>query len=433
MAAPARANRTGARPGGHGSPAARRKSSALPLLRNTVATAADESVTGRDSHWEPARSLRRRDIGSALVAARRPRLVYVVTLAEVGGAQSYVRDLLPAALERFDVTVAAYGDGPLRDAVGELGIPFVPLRHVRRPLSARQDPLGLLELTRLFGRLRPDIVHLNSSKAGVLGRAAAAMARVPACVFTAHGWAFKATSGTSARCYLWADRAVRPLTTIVICVSETERRAGIAARVCTSAKSIVIANAVDVGATVVRPRDRVDPIEIVSVGRLAPPKDFLTLLHALEILPRGQAHLTVLGDGPHRPMLESEIAQRGQSEAIQLAGEVREVRPTLERSDVFVLSSASEGMPMSVLEAMAAGLPVVASDVGGVHEVVEEGTTGFLVPSGDAPQMAERLARLAGDRALRERLGEAGRRRVEQCFALPAWRAKHLALYESLL
>jgi glycosyltransferase involved in cell wall biosynthesis len=367
------------------------------------------------------------------VAARRPRLLYVVTLAEVGGAQSYVRDLLPAARERFDVTVAAYGDGPLRDAASDLGIPFVLLRHVRRPLSVVQDTLGLVELTQLFVRLRPDIVHLNSSKAGVLGRVAATAARVPVRIFTAHGWAFKAANGLGARCYLWADRAVRPLTTMVVCVSETERRAGVAARVCSTAKTIVIRNAVDPGPAVVRPEARPGPVEIVSIGRLAPPKDFLTLLEAVDLLPPGEVRLTILGAGPLRPLLEAEIGRRNLTGTVDLAGEVRDVRPTLAHGDVFVLASTSEGMPISVLEAMAAGLPVIASDVGGVHEVVDEGTTGFLVPAGAVGPLAERLGQLCGDRALRSRLGGAGRLRVERDFALPAWRAEHLRLYESLL
>ena len=357
----------------------------------------------------------------------------MVTLAEVGGAQAYVRDLLPAAQERFDVTVAAYGDGPLRDAATELGVRFVPLKHVRRPLSAYQDTLGFVELTGLFRRLRPDIVHLNSSKAGVLGRIAAAAAGVPVCIFTAHGWAFKAAGGIGASCYLWADRVMRPLATMVICVSETERSAGVAARVCTPAKTIVIANAVDVGDPVGRSQNTARLLEIVSVGRLAPPKDFLTLLEAFEMLPLGKARLTLVGGGPLRQRLESEISRRGLTEVVDLAGEVQDVRSMLERSDIFVLSSHSEGMPISVLEAMATGLPVVASDVGGVHEVVQESATGFLVPPGDVEGMAERLVQLIGDAALRQRLGDAGRQRVEQHFALAQWRARHLALYASLL
>ncbi len=364
----------------------------------------------------------------------RPLLLYVVTLAEVGGAQSYVRDLIASPQKEYDIAVAAHGEGPLRSAAMELGIPFVPLRHVRRNLSLVHDPLGLVELVRLFRRLRPEIVHLNSSKAGVLGRLAASLARVPVRIFTAHGWAFKATTGVGATLYLWADRAVRPLTTMVICVSENELRAGIAARVCLPARSTVIKNAVEVG----RPgrSDRghgVRPAEIVSVGRLAEPKDFSTLVAAFALLPAGCARLRLLGDGPQRGRIEAQIDDLGLTDSVELAGEVADVGPYLEQADVFVLSSSSEGMPISVLEAMAAGLPVVASAVGGLAEVVVEGETGYLVPPGDAGALAARLAELAGDPGSAARLGNAGYRRAEECFSLPRWRERHLELYRSLL
>ena len=362
---------------------------------------------------------------------KRPRLVYVVTLAETGGAQSYVRDLLPAAREEFDVTLAAHGDGPLRSAAEELGVPFVPLHHVRRALSPVHDPLGLLELTRLFRRLRPDIVHLNSSKAGVLGRVAAASARVPARVFTAHGWAFKATSGFAARLYLWADRAVKPLTTMVICVSETELRAGLAARVCTAARTRVIANAVEVGPAPERTSKPGGPMQIVSVGRLAEPKDFPTLVEAVGSLPAGTVHLRVLGDGPLRSQLEAQIASL--HAPVELVGEVPDVRPYLADSDLFVLSSRSEGMPLAVLEAMAAGLPVVASDVGGLREIVSESDTGLLVPPGEPGELAAAIGSLAGDEPRRLAYGAAGHQRAEERFSLPRWREAHLELYRSLL
>lgn len=363
---------------------------------------------------------------------RRPKLLFVVTLAEVGGAQSYVCNLLPAVRERFDVTVAAYGEGPLKDTAAALRVPFVGLEQLRRPLSAR-DVLGLFELIRLFRRLRPDIVHLNSSKAGVVGRVAAFAARVPACVFTVHGWAFKASPGPSSRLYLWADRAVRRLADSIVCVSETELRAGLAARVCAAEQATVIPNAVDVAPPPPsRPGSR-RPVELVSVGRLATPKDFSTLIEALALLPHGEARLVVLGDGPLRPALEREIDAHGLREHVVLVGEVRDVTPYLRSADVFVLASRSEGMPMSVLEAMAAGLPVVASDVGGVHEVVDDGTTGFLVPPGDASTLADRIGRLVRDGGLRAAAGAAGRQRAEERFALPGWRARHVELYESLL
>ena len=125
---------------------------------------------------------------------RIPRILILITLAETGGAQAYVAALVPALAPRFDVVVAAHGGGPLVDAARGAGVRFAPLRHVRRPLQPARDLLGLFELVALIRRERPDIVHVNSSKAGVLGRMAAVLTRVPIRVFTVHGWAFKAYS-----------------------------------------------------------------------------------------------------------------------------------------------------------------------------------------------------------------------------------------------
>jgi glycosyltransferase involved in cell wall biosynthesis len=286
---------------------------------------------------------------------------------------------------------------------------------------------------RLFRRLRPDVVHLNSSKAGVLGRIAAFTARVPVRIFTAHGWAFKAAAGFDSRLYLLADRAVEPVTSMVICVSENERRAGLAAGVCTEERSIVIRNAVEVGAAPSRNRGDQPPVQVVSVGRLAPPKDFSTLVAAVAQLPEGRAHLRVFGDGPLRGELEQQTRALGVDDSVEFSGEVPDVRPRLEDADVFVLSSLSEGMPVSILEAMAAGLPVVASAVPGLEEVVVEGETGFLAPPGDAAALAARLCQLVDDPALRISFGSAGRARAEERFSLPAWREAHFSLYRSLL
>jgi len=362
----------------------------------------------------------------------KPKLLLLVTLAERGGAQSYVRDLLPGLVQRFDVTVAAYGPGPLRDAVRAAGADFVALRHVRRAISAR-DALGLIELLRLCRRLRPDVLHANSSKAGVLGRLAGALARVPVRVFTVHGWAFKATSGIAAQLYLWCDRAMRPLTTAIVCVSETELRAGLAARTCTAEQTVVIRNGVEVERAGVRRHEAVSPVEVVSVGRLAEPKDFATLVEACGLLSGASFRLSILGDGPERPAIEAAVRTAGLESVVALRGEVADVPQRLAEADIFVLSSTSEGLPISVLEAMAAGLPIVASDVGGLRELVVEDVNGYLVPDSEPAELAAALRRLIGDVELRRRLGDASRRRALEHFALQDWRAAHVALFERLI
>jgi glycosyltransferase involved in cell wall biosynthesis len=358
----------------------------------------------------------------------RPRVFLLITLAEIGGAQSYVASLLPAITPHFDIVVGAHGNGPLRDAAAAPGVRFVPLRHVRRPVNPWRDLIGLLELVRVLRRERPDIVHANSSKAGVLGRLAARLAGVPIRIFTVHGWAFAAHSGLSARLYRWADRAVRPLTSVTICVSERERAAGIAAGTCDPERTVVIPNAVDVAAA---PRATPDheKARIVAVGRLKAPKDFLTLVRALRVLPRGTFEAVIAGDGPDRHRLEREIDALGIGESVRLLGERSDVLRLLAEGDVFVLSSRSEGLPMSVLEAMAAGLPVVASRVGGVPELLGDGVEGLLVRPGEVGELAAALADLIAEPALRRRLGDAARARAEAYFDLEPFRRAHVELY----
>jgi glycosyltransferase involved in cell wall biosynthesis len=352
----------------------------------------------------------------------------LITLAEVGGAQAYVASLLPALIGRFDVTVAAHGDGPLRDAAERSGARFLPLRHVRRAVHPVRDAAGLLELVRLLRRERPDILHASSSKAGALGRLAAALTGVPIRIFTVHGWAFSAHTGAAARLYRWADRLMKPLTTVTICVAEHERETGLSAHTCSPADTVVIPNAIDVRLAPVARNGTRRP-RVVAVGRLKAPKDFLTLVRAVAELPPEACEVLVIGDGPDRGQLEAEIRDLGLDGDVRLLGERNDVPDLLAGADAFVLSSASEGMPISVLEAMASGLPVVATRVGGVPELVADGETGFLVPPGEPQALADALGRLLADRALRQRLGDAGLERVRRSFDLGEFRRAHVALY----
>jgi len=269
--------------------------------------------------------------------ATKPRVAVVVTLAEVGGAQSYVRDLLPALTTEFEVLVAAHGPGPLRGAAAEHGVRYAELRHVRRAPSPWRDVRGLLELVGLFRSFRPAIAHLNSSKAGVLGRLAAVVARVPLRVFTAHGWAFKAPHGRAAALYAWADRAMRPITSAVICVSDEERRAGLAARTCSPDRTVVIPNAVSLDVPVAAHERRPGLVRVITVGRLAPPKDVELLLRAVALVP--EIGLEVLGDGPQRGQLEAAATRLGVGGRVRFAGEVDDVPARLANADAFVLSS----------------------------------------------------------------------------------------------
>ena len=362
----------------------------------------------------------------------RPRILLLVTLAETGGAQTYVGALTSGLVDRFDVTVAAYGAGPVRDAARAAGARFIPLRHVRRSVSPR-DLIGLVELVRLMRRARPHIVHASSSKAGVLGRIAARLAGVPIRAYTVHGWAFSAYGGArSSWLYRVAERTVRPLTTVTICVSESEREAGIAAGVCNARTTVVIHTGIDPTSRPLAQPAAAGMPTIASVGRLQAPKDAISLLRALALLD-GEFRAALIGGGPDLPAAEAELRRLGLAEVVTLSGERDDVPTILASSHIFVLSSRSEALPVSILEAMAAGLPVVATRVGGVPELVVDGETGLLVPPVDPRALALALQRLVDDPELRARLGAAGRARVEQHFRLDSFLEAHLGLYRRAL
>ena len=358
---------------------------------------------------------------------QRPRVLIVVTLAETGGAQTYVASLLPALVEEFEVVVAAHGPGPLLETARSAGARVVALEHVRRPLRPWRDLRGLLELVVLLRRERPDIVHANSSKAGVLGRLAAALSGVPIRIFTVHGWAFAAHSGIATALYKRAEQVMRPLTTLTICVAESERVSGILNRACDPKRTIVIHNGVDANVPMATRIDGAEPA-VVAVGRLQRPKDPLTLARALHGI-QVRFSAVIVGEGPDRPRLAAEIRRLGLEQSVVLVGDRSDVADMLAQADVFVLSSTSEGLPLSILEAMAAALPVVASSVGGVPEAVEDGETGLLVPPRDPVRLAAALERLLVDPELRRRLGSNGRDRVREQFGLEAFRQAHVAVY----
>jgi glycosyltransferase involved in cell wall biosynthesis len=355
-------------------------------------------------------------------------VLLLITLAEVGGAQTYVASLLPALAGRFDVVVAAHGPGPLRAAAAEAGVRFVGLEHVRRSINPWRDVAGFVELVRLLRRERPDILHASSSKAGILGRLAAVAAGVPIRIFTVHGWAFAAHSGLASSAYRWADRLARPLTTVTICVSENERAAGVRAGTCSAERTVVIRNAVRLDGPPRARDDRARPL-LVAVGRLKAPKDFVTLVRALALLRPGSFDALIVGEGPDRPALEDEVRRLGLEDRVRFVGERHDVPDLLAAADAFVLSSFSEGLPVSVLEAMAAELPVVASRVGGMPELVLDGVTGLLVEPGDPDELAAALDRIVADRDLRRSLGIAGRSFAESHFDPDSFSRAHVDLY----
>ena len=177
--------------------------------------------------------------------------------------------------------------------------------------------------------------------------------------------------------------------------------------------------------------DREDSPRIVMVARFVPQKDQLSLIRALKET-RHPARLAFVGDGPLLETVKTECAALGLCDRVEFTGSRHDVAQVLARSQIFALATKWEGFPISILEAMRAGLPAVVSDVGGVSEAVVDGQTGFLTKSGDVSATAERLDRLLASPELRLRMGNAARDRYEKYFTLDRMLRKTLAVYRTV-
>lgn len=318
------------------------------------------------------------------------------------------------------------GEASLAELSREEGATMRFLPDLRQPVQPLHDARALLKLIRIARAFKPHIVHTHTAKAGFIGRQAALAVRPrPAIVHTYHGHVLEGYFGAAkARLYLELERALARVSDRLLGVSQATVddlvRLGVAApekfRVLPLGLDLEPLAEVD---EALREGSRgelgvaADEILLIFVGRVVPIKRLDVLLRALasarETDPR--IRLALVGDGEERSGLERQAAELGIARDVLFLGYRRELRPLFAAADFAVLSSDNEGTPVSLIEAAAAGLPAVATDVGGVREVVGE-ETGIVVPPGDAGALAQGILRMAGDAAHREHRGRAARNRT---------------------
>jgi glycosyltransferase involved in cell wall biosynthesis len=365
-------------------------------------------------------------------APSRLRLLFVITRGdEAGGAQTYVRDLATALVSRgHEVMVVTGTSGTLTSQLDSAGVSVTVLPTLVRELKPLRDVAAVRQLSAVIQRFRPQLVSAHSSKAGIIGRLAARHAGVP-CVFTVHGWAFNPSEPWMARgLYRAIERIMAPFAARIVCVSEDSRQRGIAAGIAPD-RLVTIHNGIpDIDPELRAQPGTPGPVRAITVARCAPPKDYRTLFLALQGV--DGVILDCVGDGPLLPELRALAASLGIAGRVRFLGHRDDVPRLLAESHVFVLSSRSEGFPMSTLEAMRAGLPVIVTAVGGAPEAILPGRTGFTVPVGDPEALRLRLRQLAADPELRTRLGAAGRKHFEEFFTFDRVYEATLSLYSSL-
>jgi glycosyltransferase involved in cell wall biosynthesis len=344
-------------------------------------------------------------------------VAHVITKLELGGAQLntlYTAEHLDR--ERFDAYLVCGPGGILASPLAGEGR-LVTIAALGREVRPLRDLRALLQLAGLFRRIRPQIVHTHSSKAGIVGRLAARLARVPVVVHSVHGFSFSPAQPFLQRSfYLLAERTCRRLTTHFIFVASSDLELARRRRLVADNASLIrsgfplerfSAPAVDAAA---RRAEYGLPADAFVCGVIAPFKPQKGLFHlaavaSLVVARTPQAVFFIAGDGGQRQALEAELARRGIAGNFRLPGFIRDVEKAMDCFDIGVSTALWEGLPQSLVQLRLKKKALVASDIPGNREVVRDGENGFLVPVADHERFAAAILRLAADAGLRRRLG----------------------------
>lgn len=350
------------------------------------------------------------------------KIVYMITRADWGGAQAHLYDLISYNhhVLQADCSLLIGEEGRLTDEVRKLGINVVVIKELVRSIHPIKDFVAVRKIARLLQEISPDLIHLHSSKAGIVGRIAAKLAGVPA-VFTAHGWAF--TEGVSLSRRLIAlplEKVMAYCSEKIICVSDYDKRLALNYKIASPDKLVTIHNGIP---PAIKESDKDNAAKLqtllsfdkntvacVMVARFSEQKDHRTLLKAFSMINSDiSLKLFLIGQGPFLDATQELAKELGISERVHFMGPRTDVEQLLPYFNIFLLITNYEGFPISILEAMRVGLPVIATNVGGVNEAVVNGETGFTVPRGDANAIKNHLEHLAKDSVLRKDMGKKGR------------------------
>ncbi len=352
----------------------------------------------------------------------RLRVVHVTLGLEVGGQERLLVEFARLAdRQRFDLEFLSLTTrGPMAQEIEAQGWPITAL-----DTGPGLRPSLVWRLACFFRRGRFDVVHTHDDRPLVYGAVAAALARIPRRIHTQH----HGQLGLITRRQAFLIRQVARLTDRFVCVSEDSARLMLAQGL-KPARVVTIRNGIDLGRFAYAGPRAAGPV--VAVARLSPQKDSATLIRAAALACRAlpTLRIEIAGEGPCGPGLRQLTADLGLTEQVHFLGEIRAVPALLARASLLVLPSRSEGISLTLLEAMARGLPVLACQVGGNAEVVSDGATGRLLPAGDAAALAQEMVALLRDPETARHWGRAGRRRVEEHFDIRRLVAQYEELYQ---
>lgn len=379
------------------------------------------------------------------------KILYIVTQAEWGGAQRYVFDLSANLSQNFDITVGAGVSSESQELIQKIQntkpeIQTIQFKHLRREISPYHDLLAVLEIAKFLRQHKFDIIHLNSSKAGVLGVLAAQLNKnlKSKIIYTAHGWVYLEPIPFYKRwLYLVMEKLAARLRDATIVLSEKEKNLALKYRTAKKVPLFVIPNGIDLNSLKFFPKERakkelgiaLNKFVIGTIANLYKAKGlehFIKTIKILVPLPISNLQFVIVGNGPEKENLIIEAKKYKLRDRQVFLGSIPEAYQYLKAFDIFVLSSTKEGFPYTILEAMAAGLPIVATEVGAIPEILDNQKSGLIVPPASANALADALKILINNQQKSQELGKNAAETVKQ-FDLEKMIKKTRIIYQKLL
>ena len=347
------------------------------------------------------------------------KILYIITTSELGGAQVHLSYLINFFHRKLDIHLAVGDLGYLTEQLKELDINVHLINSLQRSINPFVDTTALIDLAKLTKEISPDLIHLHSSKAGVLGKIAGKISKVPT-VYSAHGWAFSEGAAFSQK---WISLLIELSTTWlaskVICGADSERKLALSYRVASPEKITTIHYGVEnTSPNHIFERDRDRIPRVIMMARFSPQKDQKTLIKAMDLLAHLDFELVFVGSGQLLEETQEFAKSTKIANKIKFLGNRTDLDSLFQNSDIFVNSSHYEGLPLCILHAMRCQLPVIATGVSGVPEAVKDDINGYLIPPEDETTMSSRLETLLLDADKRQEFGEKGKEFYLQEFTL---------------
>lgn len=363
------------------------------------------------------------------------KILYFITRSDtVGGAQIHVRDLaLAMSDKKHEVLVVVGGKGIYYDMLCELGINVRSIEFLRRDISIIRDLKVINEFRKIVKSYNPDIVSLHSAKSGMIGRLALFSIRKTKVLFTAHGWSHIRTAlGLKRAIYIGIEYVLQAFSERIVTVCYEDQVFAKKTLKIMNKKVITIHNAMSEIETN-RVISRKMPVKFVTIARFQEPKDYYTLLKAFISLKSHDWLLEIVGDGPDFDKNYDIVKKANRLDKIIFIGRSDNVADILNKADVFLLISKSEGFPRSILEAMRSKLPVIATNVGGIKESVFDGVNGFLVATENVNELSIKINQLIIDHEMRIKMSKNSERLFFENFTFSKMFCKTMAVYEEVM